>query len=200
MGWGSSNYDEVKGLHRGVVGTDDAVADTGTFRLIYKVGGITDQTGTRAANGDERVLNLNRFGGLRPERQAILVGSLTTASATTTANLGSATNLGFYKEAQILVDVTATGGTASTLTIYVDSRLDGTTYMNIAAGAILTTASRQVIAIQKSRGTNASTLITGEAGAGTVREVGFADDLQVRYSVAGTTASFDFRVWFNLIG
>ena len=72
--------------------------------------------------------------------------------------------------------------------------------MNIAAGVIMTTISRQVITLQKQRGTNASTLITGEAGAGTTREVGWADDLQVRYSVVGTTADFSFRVWFNLIG
>lgn len=200
MGW-SSTLQETRKLFSAIVGTDDVAADTlGTNRLLLVIGGIAEQTSTRVAIGDWRALSPNRFGGLTPERQAILVGSLTTASGTTLASLGSATNIGYYKEAQILVDVTATGGTASTLTVYVDSRLDGTTYMNIAAGAILTTASRQVITLQKQRGTNASTLITGDAGAGTTREVGWADDLQVRYSVVGTTASFDFRVWFNLIG
>ena len=172
----------------------------GTNRLLVVIGGISTQTGTRVANEDWRALNLNRFGGLIQERQAILLGSLTTASGTTTANVGSATNIAYYKEAQVLVDVTATGGTASTLTIYVDSRLDGTTYMNIVAGTILTTASRQVITLVKQHADNTATLITGEAGAGTSRDVGWADDLQVRYSVAGTTASFDFRVWLNLIG
>ena len=200
MGY-SSTLDEIRVLHRAVVGTDDAVADPlGTSRLFYVVGGIPDQTGTRAANGDWRALNINRFGGLTPERQAILIGSLTTASATTTADLGSATNIAYYKNAQVLIDVTGTGGTASTLTVYVDSRLDGTTYMNIAAGTIMTTASRQVITLQKVHSANASTIITDLAGAGTVRNVGWSDDIQVRYTIAGTTANFDCRVWLNLIG
>ena len=201
MGWGSANYDEVKGLHRGVVGTDDAVADgLGTSRLFYKVGGIVSGTGTRAADGDERALVLNRFGGLRPERQAVLLGTLDLTGATTTANLGSATNIGYFQEAQVLIDVSATGGVTASLTIYIDSKLDGTTFMNLAAGLVMTTASRQVITLQKNRGLNASTIITGEAGAGTVREVGFADDLQVRYSISGATSSISARVWLNLIG
>lgn len=200
MGWSSTLSDQTI-LVRSIIGTDDVAADPlGTNRLLLVIGGIAEQTGTRVAIGDWRALNLNRFGGLAPERQAILIGSLTTASGTTTANLGSATNLGHYRQAQIVVDVTATGGTASTLTVYVDSRLDGTTYMNLAAGTILTTASRQVISVSKERSTNNATLITGDAGAGTTRDVAFADDVQVRYSVAGTTANFDFRVWLNLIG
>ena len=125
MGWGSANYDEVKGLHRGVVGTDDAVADgLGTSRLFYKVGGIVSGTGTRAADGDERALVLNRFGGLRPERQAVLLGTLDLTGATTTANLGSATNIGYFQEAQVLIDVSATGGVTASLTVYIDSKLD----------------------------------------------------------------------------
>lgn len=200
MGW-SSTLDEQRILIRAVVGTDDGAADPlGTNRLLLVIGGIAEPTATRVAIGDWRALNVNRFGGLTPERQAILIGSLTTASGTTTAALGSATNIAHYQNAQVLVDVTATGGTASTLTIYVDSRLDGTTYMNIAAGTILTTASQQIFQVTKDPATNNTTLITGDAGAGTVRNVGFADDIQVRYSVAGTTANFSFRVWLNLIG
>lgn len=200
MGFSGTVNDQTR-LIRSIIGTDDVAADPlGTNRLLMVIGGIAEQTGTRVAIGDWRVLNVNRFGGLIAERQNIEVGSLTTASATTTANLGSATNIGHYRNAQVLIDVTATGGTASTLTVYVDSRLDGTTYMNIAASTIMTTASRQVITLQKDHTTNAFTIITGDAGAGTVRNVGWADDLQMRYSIVGTTANFDFRVWLNLIG
>ena len=47
---------------------------------------------------------------------------------------------------------------------------------------------------------NNSTIITNNAGAGTIRNVGFADDLQVRYTISGATSTFDARVWVNLIG
>ena len=88
MGW-SSTVDDQRILLRSIVGTDDVAADPlGTNRLFLVIGGIAEQTGTRVAIGDWRALNPNRFGGLTPERQAILVGSLTTASGTTTANIG----------------------------------------------------------------------------------------------------------------
>ena len=191
---------EQRNFNKGVAGTNDNAAENGTLLVFVRMGGIADQTGTRVANLDDAILKLNRFGGTTPERQAVLIGTLVGAGATTTASLGSATNIGQYKQAQFLIDVTATGGATASLTVYVDSRLDGTTYMNLAAAAVMTTASRQVVQIQKEFNANNSTIITNNAGAGTIRNVGFADDLQVRYTISGATSTFDARVWVNLIG
>ena len=196
----STSIGEQRVFNAAVAGQNDQVADTGTKDFFIKVGGVASQTGTRVADGDDVTQRFNRFGGIIPERQYILIGTLTGAGATTTANLGSSTLIGNFYQAQFLIDVTATGGATATLTVYMDSRLDGTTYMNIAAAAVMTTASRQVVQIQRNFGTNISTIITGEAGAGTIRNVGFADNLQVRYTISGATSTFDARVWLNLLG
>lgn len=180
-----------------VLGEHKTTADANGNMLVG--GGVYVGTPTAVANGQYVRTWHNAYGYLIPERQNILVGSLTTASATTTATLGTITGLGAFKDADILIDVTGTGGTASTLTVYVDSRLDGTTWTNIGAGTLMTTVSQHVVHITK-RQVNGVVVVTGLAGAGTVRAVGWADDVQIRYTIAGTTSNFSLRVWFNGVG
>ena len=191
---------ETRNFNRAVAGTDDNAAQTGTQNVFVKVGGVAQQTGTALSNGDEAALRLNRNGGLTPERMHIVVGTLTTAGATTTANLGSVTNIAYYKYAQFVIDVVDTGGSTATLTIYIDSNLQSGTVTNLAASAVMTTASRQVLQLTKAGSANVSTIVTGEAGAGTIRNVGWADDLRVRYTITGATSTFNASVTLNLIG
>lgn len=184
-------------LLNAIAGQQGAAADTRDIHLIG--GGVHVGTPT-AVTGTAYVRTwLNAYGYATPERQNILVGSLTTASATTTATIGTITGLGAYRELDILVDVTGTSGTASTLTVYVDSRLDGTTYKNIGAGTLMTTISSQVIHLTK-RQVSGVAQVTALAGAGTVRAIGWADDVRVSYTMEGTTSAMTFRVWFNGIG
>ena len=196
----STSIGEQRVFNAAVAGTNDNAGDSGTKNIFISIGGLTDPTSTRVAALDDRKWNPNQFGRLAPERQNILIGSLTTSSATTTAILGTLLNIADFKNAQILVDITATGGTASTLTVFVESRHDGTSWFSIAATPLLTTADKQLITLSKLQAANASTLITALVGAGTVRNIGWADDLRIRYSIEGTTSSFDFRVWINLLG
>ena len=187
----------VQGLLNAVAGEHSAVADDNGQLLVG--GGVYVGTPTAVANGDMVRTWLNRFGYANPERQTILLGSLNGAVATTTAVLGTATGLGVFKDIDILINVTATGGATATLTVYVDSRLDGTTWSNLAAGVIMTTADTQVLHLTK-RNPAAAVNVAAVAGAGTVRAIGWADDLQVRYTLTGATSTADFRVWANGVG
>lgn len=130
----------------------------------------------------------------------VLVGNLTNATATTTAVLGSVSTIGQYARAQVVIDVADTGGATATLTVYIDSQLHAGTWTNLAAAAAMTTASRQVVMLSKAQDLNASTIVTGEAGAGTIRNVAWTDGLRVRYTITGATSTFNASVSINLIG
>ena len=129
-----------------------------------------------------------------------VIGTLTDAVATTTAVLGTVSNVAEYRFAQVVIDVVNTGGSTSTLTVYLDSALHSATFTNIAASAVMTTAGRQVLQLTKAGSANVSTIVTGEAGAGTIRNVGWANNLQVRYTITGATSTFNASVHVNLLG
>lgn len=192
----TKNY-TTQDLLNSVVGEHNAVADGNGNALVG--GGVYVGTPTAVANGDLVRRWLNAYGYPNPERQTILLGSLNGAVATTTATLGTATGLGVFKDMDILINVTATGGSTATLTVYIDSRLDGTTWSNLAAGAIMTTADTQVVHLTK-RNPATAINVNAVAGAGTVRAIGWADDLRVRYTLTGATSTADFRVWANGVG
>lgn len=192
----TKNY-TTQDLLNAVAGEHGTTADQ---KGIYLIGGGVHVAAPTAVTGTAFVRTwLNAHGYPTPERQNVLVGSLTTASAATTALVGSITGIGAFRDLDILVDVTGTSGTASTLTVYVDSKLDGTTYANIGAGTLMTTVSSQVIHLTK-RQANGVSMVTALAGAGTVRPIGWGDDIRVTYTVEGTTSAMTFRVWFNGIG
>ena len=178
------------------------LATTGTSYM--KIGGLASPTGTRVAVGDDVFLRLNQFGGITPERQNVLIGTITSSTATSGAQVGSATNIGQYKFAQVVISLNGATGDTNSSTFFVDSRLDGTTWLNIAASPVMatvtSTATVHVIQLTKNIATPMTTAITADAGPGTVRNVAFADDLRVRYTVTGDTAAVSFRIWVNLIG
>lgn len=198
----SSTLDEIKVLQRAVTGTDDGAADPlGTTRLLLVVGGIAEPTLTRAAQGDWRALNPNRFGGLRPERMNVLMGTVTSSTATTTRDIGSVTAIGNHTEAIVVIEQTGATGDTNSSTVFLESRFDGTNWLGIAASTISTTATSQIIMLTKHVATNGlQILMNALPGPGTVRNVGFADDLRARITITGDTAAVSVRVWLNLIG
>ena len=134
------------------------------------------------------------------ETHGLLMASLNGAVAVTTGTVGTpVSGMVKYRALDVLVDVTATGGSTATLTVYIDTKLDGTSWQNLAAGVIMTTASQQVIHLVRPVVTTAM-LVNTIAGAGTVRPIGWADDLRVRYTITGATSTFDFRVFINGVG
>ena len=80
-----------------------------------------------------------------------------------------------------------------------DTRFDGTAYLNLAHSAIFTTAAVQVLHMSRD-GVGTNMALTADAGAGTVRGIGWGNDLRIRYTIGGATSTFNFRIWFNGIG
>lgn len=189
---GGTNYIDV-----GHAGVNDAVSTSTTF---MSVGGIASTTGTRVTEGDDVKLRLNRFGGFRPERQNVLIGTITTSTATTTAQIGSILTIGNYVSAAIVIDMTAVAGDTNSSTIFAQSRLDGTNWVTIAASPVITTALPYALYLTKLSQSNVSTSLNGLPGPGTARNIPFADDLRFVYSITGDTSATSFRLFVNLIG
>jgi hypothetical protein len=129
----------------------------------------------------------------------VLVGSLTTAAATTTAVLGTVSGAGKYRDVDMFVNVLAIGGSTATLTVYVDSEFASGTWANLGASQIHTTASHQVVHLTR-RVAGTGILTNTDAAVGTIRAIGFSDNLRVRYTITGATSTFNFEVYFNGIG
>jgi len=163
-------------------------------------GGFYQQDPTAGTSGNWQRLWLNKEGMVIPERQNLLLDDVTTGtgSGTGTTTIG----LGVYKECDLFLDVTAAaGGTDTadrTLAIFIDTRLDGTNYTNIAQFNGTGSVVQYHIHLTKQFQTTADLNVTADAGAGTIRAVGWADDLRVRRDITGTSPDFDYRVWINL--
>ncbi len=126
------------------------------------------------------------------------VGSGATGTATGTAYSG----LKVFRQADVIVNVTAVVGAATnSLIIFVDSQVDGTSWVNVAQFPVSTVASNFVAHF--TRGTaNAITDVTADAGAGTIRAVGLGDTVRIRRQITGTaTTSFSASIYItNMIG
>lgn len=105
------------------------------------------------------------WGGLVEE----LVAS---AARTATGTSTSATGYGPAKTLRAQLNVTASSGTTPTLDVVIEDTLDGTNWNVIGTFAQKTATGREVINITTP----------------------FADQLRVRWTIAGTTPSFTFAV------
>lgn len=129
-----------------------------------------------------------------------LLHQFTTASGSGTGTvLGS---IGQYRRAELFYHVTLATGTSATLLGYIDSRLDGTNWVNVGQFAVTTgTVKSQAVHVTKERGDDAvyaATDVTADAGAGSFRPFGWGDDMRVRLDIVGTSPSYSGRVWVNL--
>lgn len=180
-----------------VYGTHGATLD-GTLGL-KKIGGRYDKLSALTAQGAARevVAWFDDKGVLVPHEENLQLDSATTVTGSATGT--TQTGLGRFKYAQVYVNVSAATGTSPTLDIYLDSRLDGTNYKNIAH---LTQITGTIdYSVQLSKANLAGQVdVTSDAGAGTIRSVGWGDDLRVRRDIGGTSPQFTYKVWLQLTG
>lgn len=179
-----------------VYGVHDGSADA--TPSVFKIGGKYAAAPGTVGEGDAVILWLSRQGYLTPERQVLQLDSFTTATGsgvgTTLANIGA------YKDADVMLDVTLGTGTSPTLDVYLDSQLDGTAWINIGHLTQITTATQVGVHITKRQSSGQVQGIGSDAGAGTIRALGWADNLRVRRSIGGTSPSFSALVWISLMG
>ena len=160
---------------------------------------VNPTTATAVTSGSDVVQWADARGYATPHFENYLLYS--TLGVGTITNFAAATMLGLgaFKTLQVQVNVLATGGSTATLSVYLDSRFDGTLWVNVARATTLTTASQTILVLTKPV-TAGEVIVTTDAGVGTVRAIGFADDLRVRHTISGATSTFDYTVYVNGIG
>ena len=180
---------DILNLARGVhgAGADD-------LPTVLKVGGKFVNQPTANDSGDAVVIWTSQEGYLRPHLLPVSIYSFTTAGTPGTST--ALTGLGAFLDGDLLVDVTVASGTAATLGILIDGRLDGTKYYNIAQLPVIIGTGQYSGHITK-RQNAIGTVLTGTADFGTFRAVGFGDAIQIRRQISGTSPSFSATIWAN---
>lgn len=161
------------------------------------MGGKYVGTPTAVSSNDAVTFLAGQYGETvtQPRFRQFVMHSTTTSAAS--HNGTTTTGLGGFKEADVYFAVTARSGTSPTLDLYVDTRLDGTAYTNIAHFTQMTAVGTKVLHITK-RQVTAEVDGSADANAGAVKAFGWADDLRVRAVVGGTSPAFTYRVTANL--
>lgn len=180
----------------GVAGFQGQVADAAPMALM--VMGVYQAAPTAVADGQFVPIRLNKLGQAIADRQAVSLFTTTTAGSGSFTGTAF-TNIGGFRDIDVILNVTFATGLAPTLNFYLDSRLDGTNWTNLVRAADITAAGTRVIHLTK-RNAGGDVDVSGDAGAGTVRAIGWSDDIRVRYAIAPTTGQFSFNAWLGGVG
>ena len=165
--------------------------------VILQVGGKHVKSPTANASGDVVVLWTDPQGYITPNVTAVQLDGSATSGAS--GNGTWYTGLGAFKEVDLIFDITATSGTTPTISFFIDTRLDGTGTTNLARLTTIGSAAAIGVHLSKVHSPAEIAILGADAGAGTIRAVGWADDLRIRHTVAGTSPTFTYRVWFSAV-
>ena len=181
----SDVLNQVKHVHNGTIQP-----------MLFVVGGRYVSAPTAGTSGNAIRWWLDPRGYDTPHREAVVLDSQTTLSTNATSTV--TTGLGAFRDADVMVNLSAIAGTLPSLDMYFDTRLDGTNWVNIGRLTQATGTAAIVTAVHMSKAQSAGeTIVTADAGAGTVRSIGWADDMRVRAVVGGTSPSVTYVVTGN---
>ena len=124
-----------------------------------------------------------------------------TANATNSTGTGLS-GVSHAKQVVVFTDITLGSGTSPTLNVLVDTKLDGTSWINLARFAVFTGNSVESAAIVMNKETVTASempLMEIDAGAGTIRNIPWGDEFRIRTTSGGTTPSFTARFRINLL-
>ena len=178
-----------------VRGRENQTADaTSEF---FKLGGKFENLPTAATDGNAKQAWVAERGYLVPALQPILLDTFTTISASGTGTTRA--GLSSFRDLEVLLHVTTKSGTSPTLDLFLETQLDGTNWTGLALSRLADATGTSVIHLTR-RQAAGSLDVSAAPGAGTVRTIGWGDNLRVRRDVTGTTPSFTGRVWILGIG
>ena len=194
--WGTAILDYVLGRHGTAPEASAALVE------YVRVGGRHLEQPGSATGTLDIVMWLDERGYLNPHMDAITLFSTTTAGTLTTATGTWTQGFGAMKQAIVLVDVTGTGGTDPTLDCFIDSDFGGTRVINVARTTLMVGPQAAMIILDRSPGTGGQIgSVNADAGAGTVRSVGFGDRIRTRFTVgSNATSQVSFTVYITGIG
>lgn len=158
-----------------------------------RVGGYYREKPTANGNNLDTVLWVDAQGYSTPNLKPQQIGSWTTLGSST--NNTTILGVGAFKDIDFIVDVQTLGGDTATLNVYIDSRMDGTSWTNIARFGAITTAGTYAGHVTKRAAAGSVTQVGTDAGAGTFRAMGWADDIRVRRIITGDTGTHTGRIW-----
>ena len=180
----------VEGAHGGTL--DDTAEDT----RHLQVGGYYVDGPAAVSDGKAVRTWLDPRGYNIPNRVNVGMGSLTTAS--TGSSHAAVTGLGAFKDITLYVSVTAIAGDTATLSVFVDSKLDGTNYVNLAKLPLITGVKKYAIQLTR-RNPAADVDVSADAANGVTRAIGWGDDIRVRTVSSGDTSTLSYNTWMHSV-
>ena len=162
-------------------------------------GGVVGTAPGTYADGIDVVSWVDRRGFSNPHLDLLTLFSTTTAGTQTTSTGTWLTGVGGLKNLMVLVDITATAGTDPTLDAYLDTDFGGTRVINVARSTLMVGPQANMIILDKAPGTGGQIgSVNVDAGAGTVRSIGFGDRVRFRYTVgSNATSQVSFAVYIS---
>ena len=174
----------------GVHGT--AANATAAFQAV---GGIFTSQPTAVDAGDYVKSWHDARGFAFPHVEALALASFTTSATAATAT--EVTGFGAFRDLDVQVRVTGLTGTTPTANVLIDSKIDGTNWVNILQTVDVITGTTKLVAHLTRRQAQGVVDVTIDAGEGTTRAIGFGDSIRVRHAVAGTTPALSYTVYAN---
>ncbi len=128
-----------------------------------------------------------------------LVHSVTTGGSGATATSTALVGLAQTEDIAVSIITSGSAGAVGSLNVFVDSRVDGTNWVNIGRSAVITTNLTLIQHYAKVQ-TNGEVNVTADAGAGTIRSVSYGDDVRIRTTITGTaTTSINATVYVSVM-
>ena len=182
-----------------VLGQQGTAAPGGIASEFIRVGGVVGTAPGTYADSVDVGRWTDRRGFDNPHLDNITLFSTTTAGTQTTSTGTWLTGVGGLNHLMVLVDITATAGTDPTLDCFVDTDFGGTRVINVARSTLMVGPQAALIILDKSPATGGQVAsVNADAGAGTVRSIGFGDRVRVRYSVgSNATSGVTFAVYIS---
>jgi hypothetical protein len=132
----------------------------------------------------------------------VQVSTFVAGSGATGTATASATGLALARNIDVFVNVTDyTGAATGSLLLFIDGRIDGTNYVNVAQMTVITTIGYAVAHLTKENPAGqVGAALSVDAGPGTVRAFGFGDAIRVRRQITGTaTTTFTGAIYITNI-
>jgi hypothetical protein len=124
-----------------------------------------------------------------PHIGPISVVTVTTGASASTAT-GTIGGVAAFGNLTITSDVSLATGAVATLNLLIDSDLGASgTWWNIAQSTIYTATGKFALQLTGPQGTAVESTLTSDAGAGTYRQVQWANNLRIRAVVSGTATT-----------
>ena len=176
---------------------EHATAAAGNPNFL-RTGGKYVAQPTAAANGADVVDWHDARGYVTPHLDNILTVTVTTGASASTA-IGTLIGVAAFSHLTVLTDVSLATGAVATMNVIVDTDLGASgTWNAIAQSSIYTAAGQYAMQIAKPQGTNLEATLTADPGAGTLRRVGWGNNLRIRSVVTGTaTTSMSATIYIS---